>query len=213
MAKILKPYEVTLDPGLAREILNIPIAGMPEGPTPATIGERVAAATRAVEEANAYLAKSKVAALVAEMLMRQLKKRGAASLRVRTDGVVVLHVAYDEEVKPKADPLIKRESKTPPLPKLRELREKAKRLGIDISDLGKKRRAIADRLAGAEEAAAADDEEEPMPPPRLVDEQTESDLEPKRKPKTIRRPRKADGGGDDDLDVADLLDGSAERLR
>jgi hypothetical protein len=206
MAKILKPYEVPLDADLANEILNTPLASQPgEGNSPRTIGERVASAIRSVEEANVYLAKSPLAALVADTLMRRLKKRGVPSIRVRPDGVVILHVSYDAEAPPRtvAEPPVKRGSRKSDLPKLDELRAEAASLGLDITDLGRQRRAIFELVESAKAAIA----EDPKPPARMVDEVTERDAPTTGTPRVIRRKRsgqdkKAEA---DDLDVDDLL--------
>jgi hypothetical protein len=144
--------------------------------------------------------------------MRQLKKRGTASLRVRPDGTVILHVAYDEAEKPKRDkPAVQRQTRKSTLPTLDELRVRADDLGIDISDLGKKRRAIFERLQGAAEAAAEDEvpEVEVEPPTRLVDERTEGESLPESEaPRVIRRRKKATSASEE-IDVDDLLEGSA----
>jgi hypothetical protein len=200
MAKILKPYEVPLEDDLAGEILNIPLTVADDAPEPKTIGERVAAATRAVYEANEYLAKSPLAALVAETLMRKLKKRGVPSIMVQPDGTVILHISYDEVERPRmAPPPVARATRNSTLPKLDDLRKEAKRHGIDISDLGQKRRAIHERLL--ESKAPTSSQEDPKPPDRLVDEATESDPPPA--PKTVLRRRAA--GASEELDVDDLL--------
>lgn len=171
MAKILKPYVVPLDSGLAKEILNTPLPNE-DSREVTTIGQRVEAATKAVDEANAYLETSPLARLVADTLMRKLKKRGVPSIRVLPDGTVVLHVSYTDTEKPKSQPpTVKRPSHKSSLPKLDALRRMAKDRGIDISDLGRKRRAIYERL------------QESQPPTRMVDEESESDLIPPTPPR------------------------------
>jgi len=168
MAKTLKPYEVPLDPDLAEEILNIPIPPNPDHKPAATIGGRVKEAMESVETANKYLETSHLAALVADTVMRQIKKRGVPSIRVKSDGTVVLHVSYKEAPEPRAKPPVKRQTRSSDLPKLAELRLRAEEAGVDISDLGRQRRAIFDRVLAAEEAIEED--ENPEPPLRLVDE-------------------------------------------
>lgn len=179
MAKNLKPYTVPLDPDLAKEVLNIPLAEVETLVPPRTIGERLTAAVEAVEAANQYLGRSKLAAIVADTVMRSLKKRGAASLKVNPDGTVVLHVSYDEddeEVRVVAKrPPVKQSNWHSDLPPLEELRAEADQMGVDIADLGRARRTIYERLELHRRMAAVDAEDEaakkpPKPPARLVDE-------------------------------------------
>lgn len=198
MAKNLKPYTVPLDVDLAAEILSIPVPrseSMSHGDLPLTIGERVVAAVAAIEEANQYLARSKLAAIVADTVMRKLKKRGTPSIQVEPDGTVILQVSYEEEVVVKVPRVpVKQSKRKSNLPTLDELREQAKDLGVDIDDLGRARRAIYERLQVARAAVLEDDdilqdsEEDPKPPARLVDERRESAALPEGdKPKVTRR--------------------------
>lgn len=169
MSKILKPYEVALEEDLARELLATPMEGPPT-PPPRTIGERVSAAITAVKEANEYLQESQLAKIVADTLMKQLKKRGVASVRVRPDGVVILHISYDEDQEEDEvrAPLVQRASRKSDLPKLDQLRREAAELGVDVSDLGQQRRAIFERVQAERERQNGHG--------RLVDEVTEGTL-------------------------------------
>lgn len=144
MSRSQKPYEVPLEPKLADEILNIPLLETESAPT-RTIGERVRKATKAIEEANAYLKDSPLAKLVADTLMKQLKKRGAATIQVRPDGSVVLRVAYEEARVPLTNPVQVAPRKST-LPKMKALRKMATDLGLDISDLGRARKTIYARI-------------------------------------------------------------------
>jgi len=158
--KTNKPYTVPLDPQLAHEVLNIPM-DIEERPPPRTIGERVKEAVKAVEQANEFLAQSMMATIVARTLMRQLKKRGEAAIRVQPDGTVVLQVSY-EKVIPAPRPPVKTAARKSRLPFMPELRSRAAAAGVDISDLGVKRKAIFKRIQAAEEAQRQ--AEEPLPP-------------------------------------------------
>jgi hypothetical protein len=209
MATPVKPYEVVLDPELAEDILTIPLWGDEDLPPARTIGERVQRAVKAVEEANQHLANSPVARILADTLMRQQKKRGYPSIRVQPDGSVILHVAYEkpeeEEVAAHQEDLRTVKSNSD-LPKLDLLREEAEVYGVDISDLGRARRRIYDRLEAhkrklrmtaekvAHTSGAHTSGAETPPKSRLVDEVTES------KPKVIRR-KKEGAAPDDDLDA------------
>lgn len=201
MAKTLKPYEVPLDPDLAEEILNIPIPPNPDHRPAATIGGRVKEAMEAVETANRYLETSHLASLVADTVMRQIKKRGVPSIKVRSDGTVVLHVSYAEIPEPRANPPVKRQTRSSDLPKLDELRKRADEAGVDISDLGRQRRAIFERVLAAEEALEEDERVEP--PLRLVDEVRGGPAPPDKKlpskgPEIVPT-------DEDEFDVEDLL--------
>lgn len=176
-----KPYEAPLDPELAFEILNIP---MPEesAPPPTTIGERVQRSVESVEAANEYLATSPMAHIIADTLMRKLKKRGNPRIQVRMDGTVVLVVSYEDHHMPKPDIGVQTRPRKSSLPTMDELREWAGQIGVDISGMGRKRRAIYEMLQK---------EERPQTSRRLIDEVTESEApdEPARK---VRRRRTAD---------------------
>ena len=151
-----RPFEQPLSPELAASILSVPLPDGVGGPTPRTVGERVALMRVAVDEANAYLAESPVAKIVARSLMTDLKKRGDATIVVRYDGVVVLRVAYGDEgltVNPgdesafvRRDVPSVRTVHSSDLPYLDELRKEAATLGVDVSHLGRARRAIAELL-------------------------------------------------------------------
>lgn len=159
-----KPYEVPLDPELASEILNIPIPEEPQDP-PTTMGERVARAIQAVEAANEYLATSQMARIIADTLMRKLKKRGTPKIQVRMDGTVVLIVSYEGDPHPKPQAGVRTRPRQSNLPTMDELREQARTLRVDISHMGRRRRAIFELLQEAESRT----------PRRMVDEITESD--------------------------------------
>lgn len=147
-----KPYEVALEPHLASEILSIPAPPKDRTVYPETIGGSLQAAIDAVNEANEFLQNSTLAKIVADNLMRQLRKRGTPTIRVRSDGTVILHVAYPDEAEApetKEVPPVQRAARSSDLPKLDELREWAGRVQVDISDLGRARRAIYERLVEA----------------------------------------------------------------
>jgi len=157
----LKPIELPIDPSLAQEVLNFPVVGS-EGEVTTTIGERLREAVAAMAEANAFLADSAVAKLLAQTLMKDQKRRGFPSLQVSSEGSVVLRIDYEEEA---ATP-----TKPKTLPSLDSLREQAAVAGVDISDLGRKKHEIIKRLNDHIEGPT----EEGVPPSRLRDEVTES---------------------------------------
>lgn len=147
MARQSKPFEHPLDPELAQGILNIPL-GSGVKPEPRTIGERIFHAMEAVAEANRHLDASPVAKIVAESIMRDLKRRGDARIVVRPDGTVVLRVVYGNGeperpvLRPRRDAPAVQAAHGSTLPYLDDLRKEAVELGLDISHLGQRRRAI-----------------------------------------------------------------------
>lgn len=176
-----KPYEIPLEPDLASEILAHP---SPEGERPAyppTIGGTLAAAIDAVDEANEFLKTSTLARIVAENLARVLRKRGHASIRVRPDGTVVLHVSYKEEDSPDVKPEVpvQRSSRKSSLPTLDELREWASRMDVDIAGMGRARRAIYERLVKAEQGQP---QTVPEPPKVILRKKAEKPADPEPDP-------------------------------
>jgi hypothetical protein len=149
-----KPYEHPLSNELALEILNIPVEADTAAP-PRTIGERLVRAKAAIDEANLHLATSPVAKIVAKSIMQDLKKRGDASIHVRYDGTVVLRITYaeadaDAVLQPRRDVPSLQSTHRSDLPYLDDLRKRAARMGVDITHLGRQRRAIWDHLNSIE---------------------------------------------------------------
>lgn len=149
-----KPYQAPLSDQVAQEILEIPlpdeeVTQEPAEP-PKTVGEKLqralAALNEAVAAANEILDDHRVAKIVAESLAREAKKRGSASIKVSPHGEVMLHVSYDENDDGASTSDVIRSRWKSDLPKLDDLREEAQTLGIDISHLGRQRRAIYDLI-------------------------------------------------------------------
>jgi uncharacterized protein YnzC (UPF0291/DUF896 family) len=145
MGKQPKPYESPLSQGLAEEILSLFQVSEGEEQAPRTIKDLV----KMIDQTNERLHNSMVAKLVANSLMQSLKKRGDASLVIRYDGNVVVRVVYGEEAEvedttPRTrrdTPMVQTTHKSD-LPYLDALRAEAADLGLDISHLGRQRRAI-----------------------------------------------------------------------
>ena len=151
-----KPYQVALEEDLAAEVLNTPLPELPEvvAPPPArTIGEKLEQARDALQDAvhlaNDILASQMMTDILAQALAKDHKRRGVPRILVQDDGSVVLQVSYDGRAPlPKVErpsPL-KRKKWSSDLPSLPELRAEAAELGVDISDLGRQKKAILDRL-------------------------------------------------------------------
>lgn len=142
-----KPYESPLSARLAEEILNIPVEPDGDAQPPRTIREMVRRSVEMIDRTNEHLKHSQIAQIVARSIMQELKKRGEASIVVRYDGTVVLRVVYGEESTPhevrnRRDAPSVQTTHRSDLPYLDELRAEAVDLGLDITHLGRQRRAI-----------------------------------------------------------------------
>jgi hypothetical protein len=170
----LKPVETDLSEDIQDAVLDLPVR-LPEGEL-TTVGELIEKARESLRLANAAVQNNALIQTTAAFLMKQDKRRGNPSILVRMDGSVVLRVTYGEEEDEEPAP----EAWTPPeskpkLPTLPELRERAERLRVDISDLGRQKLNIIARLDEAE----AEQRATPVQPDRrLRDEVTEADLPP-----------------------------------
>lgn len=149
MGKQPKPYESPLSRELAEEILSLFQVSEGSEQAPRTIKDLV----RMIDQTNERLQTSMVAKLVATSIMHSLKKRGDATLVIRYDGNVVVRVSYgEEESEEDAAPRTRRDTPTvqtthkSDLPYLDALRAEAAEMGVDISHLGRQRRAIYEYL-------------------------------------------------------------------
>ena len=149
--RVPKAYESPLAPQLAEEILNIPIEHEGDFTQPRTIGEMVRGWAVLIERANDQLRQSHLAGIVAKSIAQDLKKRGDATIVVRHDGTVVLRVSYAGADEP---PVVELRQDSPSvvkvnrssLPLLDTLREEAAGMGVDITHLGRQRKAIYEYL-------------------------------------------------------------------
>lgn len=143
-----RTYESPLSDALAEEILNIPVGMHGETPPPSTVGEVVRRSVEMIDHANRLLEASHVAGIVARSLMQSLKKRGDAAIVVRYDGTVVLRITYGDQGAERPVPRVRKDTPAvqtthrSDLPYLADLRAEAAALGIDVSHLGRQRRAI-----------------------------------------------------------------------
>jgi hypothetical protein len=138
MTRKLNPAEVSLDGEVQEAILSLTLVTQ-SGET-RTLGNLVSDALRNLAEVNTFLQTSPLIRITAENLMRTEKRRGVPTIRISGEGEVLLHLSWGEEQLP--EPLEK-------LPTLDVLREKARSMGIDISDLGRQKRNIIQRLSEA----------------------------------------------------------------
>lgn len=132
-----KPYSGTIEADLASQLLNSTGERVDDellGDALRSASERLA---KLVEMANEKLDGNKFAQIVADSLAADMNRRGNASLTVSETGHVVLHISYEDQkrAKPKAT-----RKRTAPL--MAELKERAAKLGVDISRFGIKRKQI-----------------------------------------------------------------------
>ncbi len=144
MTRKLKPIDVPLDKDVVEGILALPVED-PHGEL-TTVGRTVALAAQLLESANVAIEKNELCSIVADSLMRDQKRRGTPSIRVKPDCTVVLHISYSGDEEGGDDDMPARQPTQ--LPTLDELRARAMDKGVDISDLGRQKRAILSRLEG-----------------------------------------------------------------
>lgn len=128
-----QPYVGPLDDKTAVQFLNSSGVKVGEIGLGELLVQRSLALKEAITKANEFLEGSELAKALAEHLAAKMNRRGSASLSVSETGEVQLHIEYGEETpvqKPKK------------LPLLRELRAEAKKMGVDVSEFGIKRREI-----------------------------------------------------------------------
>lgn len=163
-----KNFRTALDEKLARELLNVapkpsvPPEGVEEGQAVRPLGERLKWAVEhldsVVKEANAYLEDSELSRHLAEALCARKSRRGFPYIHVDATGQVMLEVSYDgKQVRSSAK---KKRKYKRELPLLEDLRKEAAQLGISVSHLGQKRRAIYDYLQEIKSRHAGATEEE-----------------------------------------------------
>lgn len=135
MTRKLKPIDVPVNGTVAEGVLSIPVVG--EDGSITTVGETIRQASMLMELANRALSDNPLCDIAAQALMKEQKRRGTPSFVVDGAGKVFLHIEYgSESTEPDA-----------PLPSLDELRALAKEQDIDISDLGRQKKAILRRLS------------------------------------------------------------------
>lgn len=141
MTRKLRPVESELDDEIRNAILSLPVQ-LQDGSL-STVGDLVRRADESLRVANEAIQTNALISHTAAFLMRQEKRRGNPTILVRLDGSAVLRVTYEEEEAPLPEISATRKSK---LPTLDELRDRADQMGIDISDLGRKKTDIIKRL-------------------------------------------------------------------
>jgi len=139
MTRKLRPTDIPLDLEVQEAILSMTL--LTEDGSPTTLGTLVREALRNLSVANSFLKSSPLIKITAENLMRAEKKRGSPTLRVSETGDLNLRVSWgDGEDIPEKEEAIQK------LPSLDELRQQAKDIGVDISDLGRQKHNILKRI-------------------------------------------------------------------
>ena len=136
MTRKLKPIDVPVEGKVAQGILDLPVV-TPEGSI-TTVGATIEQAAQLMSLANTALTKNPLCEVAATALMKEQKRRGNPSFRVDSKCRVFLHIDYHDGGNNIEEP--------EPLPSLEALRSEAAERGIDISDLGRQKRAIVKRL-------------------------------------------------------------------
>ena len=144
MTKKLKPVQVALDPDVQEALMSLPVYSNEHGVV--SVGVLVQQALEAIERANQALGESKLVELTAHQIMRKEGRRGTPRVLVSPDGEISMWVTYGDEQ-------TFRDIAAPrKLPTLDELRAQAEALDVDISDLGRAKTQIIQRLSEFEEA-------------------------------------------------------------
>lgn len=134
-----KPYTGAIPPELAEQVLNS-TGVMSEGVLLGTaLKEAVLRLEACAKLANEALSESVLAEVISTHLAEKAGKRGNSSVSVNAQGQMLLHVAYSKKT-----PAQKKAAKAEkmPLPRMSELRERARNMGVDISRFGSKRTEI-----------------------------------------------------------------------
>lgn len=166
-----KPYTGAIPPELAEQVLNS-TGVMSEGVLLGTaLKEAVLRLEACTKLANEALSESVLAEVISTHLAEKAGRRGNSSVSVNAQGQMLLHVAYSKKT-----PAQKKAAKAEkmPLPRMAALRERARNMGVDISQFGAKRTEIL-RFLDEQSATASpvapvtfvDQNEEPSPEPRV----------------------------------------------
>lgn len=171
MTRRLKPVEIGLDTEIQQAVLSLPLEA---AGSLTTIGNLVKRASEDLQLANRAIQENALIKMTAESIMKREKRRGIPSILVQLDGTVYLQIVYEGD-----DTEIQRlplpESKIKKLPSLTELRDQAEEMGLDVSDLGRQKRKIMERLSASRSNGKGDHSVTP-PPTSLRDEVKETTL-------------------------------------
>ena len=139
MTRKLKETHLPIPDEMAEAILNLPVSR--EGKDTITVKDLLREASEALDAANSTVQGSVLARMASELVMRESRKRGTPQLSLTLDGVATLCVTYASEEG--STTIVNGAGK---LPSLEDLRSKAADMGVDISDLGRAKIKIIERL-------------------------------------------------------------------
>lgn len=143
-----KPYTGPVDEQLATQLLNSTGQHMTVDGEEMLLGHALFRAARKLTEvvnrSNDLLEGSPFAKIVAEHLATKMNRRGHAAIAVAPTGEVELYISYDDQPARRPAP---RKAK---LPLLEELKARAEKMGVDISEFGIKRKKILEHLDAVE---------------------------------------------------------------
>ena len=127
--------ELKLSPKVQKEIFSLLLS--PENSPPITLGEMIKPALETLQEANRLLRKHPSTQLLAESLFPAsqwgLTGKGEITMRISPEGDI--YIGYSEDPNFRSSVKSVKEK----LPPLNAIREKARLLGVDVSDLGRKK--------------------------------------------------------------------------
>jgi len=130
----LRPVEIPLPEDIQEAVLGLPVNG-DLGTT--TVGELLRKAQTYMDLAEDAVQKNPLLQVAATHLMQKENRRGTPEIQIGLGGTVSLVVRYNG---------VSEEPPRTPLPSLGVLREIAAKNGVDISDLGRKKTEILERL-------------------------------------------------------------------
>ena len=164
MTKAQKNFRVKITQDLTLQLLNSAVrestANGVEDPLGVRLRRAVLHLEGVIQEANHFLEGSELAGKLATALMVDHNKRGFPDISVDVRGVLMLEVGYAATREG-----VKRRRGRLKLPLLSELRQEAQEMGVDISHLGAKRRAVQDFIEEVKVRRAASGYERPKPKP------------------------------------------------
>jgi len=160
MPRNTQPTRVPVPPDLAEALEGLAVDH--EGQT-VSVGDLIEVARNALDAVNGALEGNDLTHLVVKELMRKGNRRGQGSIKVDGYGRMILSLG-------EPDGFTIAHTTAPGgagLPSLKTLRAIAEQRGVDIADLGRRKREIMKRLAvGSEPQSPSED----RPPERLRDE-------------------------------------------
>lgn len=141
LTRRLKPVEIGLGADIQQAVLSLPLE---VGGSLTTVGALVKRAEEDIQLANQVVRGNALIRMAADSIMKREKRRGTPHIIIHINGSVVLQITYDEE---EGVEVSVPEVKLKKLPSLDDLRVQSQEMGVDISDLGRQKRKIIERLS------------------------------------------------------------------